>query len=110
MEDRYAEEALQTRGDRRQTEVSRCAGLTGLEHGGCYPPDRRQRGGLREELFNGEIFDTLRKAKIVTESWRRHYDAVRAHASLGYKPSALEIFVPMFSAWPATLAQPPALN
>jgi putative transposase len=68
---------------------------------------------LRDELLNGEIFYTLREAKIVIESWRRHYNAVRPHASLGYKPPAPEVFMPAFSAWPAPptkLARPPALN
>ena len=40
------------------------------------------------------------------ESWRRHYNTVRPHASLGYKPPAPEVFVPAFAAWPAPLAQP----
>ena len=35
------------------------------------------------------------------ESWRRHYNAVRPHASLGYRPPAPEVFVPAFAAWPA---------
>ena len=74
---------------------------------------------LRDELLNGEIFYTLREARIVIESWRRHYNTVRPHASLGYKPPAPEVFVPAFTAWPAalrqpatpaTLAQRPALN
>ncbi len=74
---------------------------------------------LRDELLNGEIFYTLREAQIIIESWRRHYNAIRPHASLGYKPPAPEVFVPAFVAWPAapprpappaTLAQPPALN
>jgi putative transposase len=74
---------------------------------------------LRDELLNGEIFYTLREAKIVIESWRCHYNTVRPHASLGYKPPAPEVFVPAFPAWPAalrrpappaTLAKPPALN
>jgi putative transposase len=74
---------------------------------------------LRDELLNGEIFCTLREAKIVIESWRCHYNTVRPHASLGYKPPAPEVFVPAFPAWPAalrrpappaTLAKPPALN
>lgn len=74
---------------------------------------------LRDELLNGEIFYTLREAQIVIESWRRHYNAIRPHASLGYKPPAPEVFVPAFAAWPAslprpappaTLAQLPALN
>ena len=49
---------------------------------------------LRDELLNGEIFYTLHEAQIVIESWRRHYNAVRPHASLGYKPPAPEVFVP----------------
>lgn len=74
---------------------------------------------LRDELLNGEIFYTLREAQIIIESWRRHYNAVRPHVSLGYKPPAPEVFVPAFTAWPAalrrpappaTLAQLPALN
>jgi transposase InsO family protein len=73
---------------------------------------------LRDELLNGEIFYTLREAQIVVESWRRHYNAVRPPASLGYRPPAPEVFVPALSAWPATrrpappatLALPPALN
>ena len=75
----------------------------GAEHGRCDPPDRRERGGLRDELLNGEIFYTLREAQIVIESWRRHYNAVRPHASLNYRPPAPEVFVPAFAAWPATL-------
>src|SRR5919107_5622046 len=41
---------------------------------------------------------------ILIESWRRHYNAVRPHASLGYRPPAPEVFVPGLAAWPA--AQP----
>jgi len=74
---------------------------------------------LRDELLNGEIFYTLREAQIVIESWRRHYNSIRPHASLGYKPPAPEVFLPAFAAWqaalprpapPATLAQRPTLN
>jgi putative transposase len=36
---------------------------------------------LRDELLNGEIFYTLREAQIVIESWRRHYNTIRPHAS-----------------------------
>ena len=43
---------------------------------------------LRDELLDGEIFYTLREGQIVIESWRRHYDAVRPHAALGYKAPA----------------------
>ncbi len=61
---------------------------------------------LRDELLNGEIFYTLREAKVVIESWRQHYNSVRPHASLGYRPPAPEVFVPAFAAWPAALTRP----
>ena len=38
---------------------------------------------LRDELLNGEIFTSLREAEVPIESWRRHYNAVRPHSSLG---------------------------
>ena len=47
-------------------------------------------GNLRDELLNGEIFYTLREAKVLVEQWRRHYNAVRPHSSLGYRPPAPE--------------------
>jgi len=56
---------------------------------------------LRDELLNGEIFYTLAEARIIIESWRRHYNTVRPHGSLGYKPPAPEVFVQAFAAWPA---------
>lgn len=37
---------------------------------------------LRDELLNGEIFYTLKEAKIVIENWRCHYNTVRPHSSL----------------------------
>ena len=74
-------------GDCHEAPASRCPGLTGPGHCRCNPPDRRERGRLRDELLNGEIFYLLREAQIVVESWRHHYNAVRPHASLGYGPS-----------------------
>ena len=55
---------------------------------------------LRDELLEGEIFYSLKEAQIVIESWRRHYNAVRPHESLGYRPPAPEVFVPALAAWP----------
>ena len=52
---------------------------------------------LRDELLDGEIFYSLREARIVIESWRRHYNTIRPHASLGYKPPAPEVFMPAFA-------------
>jgi transposase InsO family protein len=61
---------------------------------------------LRDELLNGEIFYGLREAQIVIESWRRHYNTIRPHGSIGYKPPAPEVFVSAFAAWPAALTRP----
>src|ERR671912_1800696 len=52
---------------------------------------------LRDELLDGEIFYSLREAEVVIESWRRHYNQVRPHASLGYRAPAPEVFVPVLA-------------
>jgi putative transposase len=49
---------------------------------------------LRDELLNGEIFTTLREAQVLIERWRRHYNTVRPHSSLGYRPPAPETILP----------------
>jgi putative transposase len=51
-------------------------------------------GRLRDELLNGEIFDTLLEARVVIESWRREYNQLRPHSSLGYRPPAPVAFGP----------------
>jgi transposase InsO family protein len=61
---------------------------------------------LRDELLDGEIFYSLKEAQIVIESWRRHYNTLRPHGSLGYKPPAPEVFVPAMSARAAQQPQP----
>jgi transposase InsO family protein len=53
---------------------------------------------LRDELLDGEIFHGLREAQVVIEGWRRHYNAVRPHASLGYRAPAPEVVVPALAA------------
>jgi putative transposase len=52
-------------------------------------------GKFRYELLDGEILDTVLEARVVTETWRRHYNSVRPHSSLGYKPPAPEAFKPL---------------
>ncbi|MCZ0738857.1 IS3 family transposase [Phreatobacter sp. AB_2022a] len=54
-------------------------------------------GSMRDELLNGEIFYTLAEARILIEAWRRHYNTVRPHSSLGYRPPAPETATPP---WP----------
>ena len=65
------------------------------ENGYC----ERFNSKLRDELLNGEIFYTLKEARIVIESWRRLYKTNRPHSSLNYPPPAPEALQ-----WPA--AQP----
>ena len=45
-------------------------------------------GRLRDERLNGEIFHTLKEAQVILEQWRHHYNHIRPHTSLGYKPPA----------------------
>ena len=45
-------------------------------------------GKLRDELLNGEIFYSMKEAQVLIEQWRRHYNEVRPHSSLGYRPPA----------------------
>jgi putative transposase len=54
---------------------------------------------LRDELLNGEIFYTLREAKVLIEWWRRHYNRLRPHSSLGYRPPAPQAVLPA-PLWP----------
>ena len=52
-------------------------------------------GKLRDELLNGEIFYNLWEAKVLIERWRQHYNQVRPHSSLGYRPPAPETVQPL---------------
>jgi putative transposase len=57
-------------------------------------------GKLRDELLNGEIFDTLLEAKVLIERWRVEYNTIRPHSALGYRPPAPEAI----QAWKSNLA------
>ena len=50
-------------------------------------------GKLRDELLNREIFYSLKEVQILTERWRREYNTLRPHSSLGYRPPAPDAFV-----------------
>ncbi len=45
-------------------------------------------GKLRDECLNGEIFYSLKESIIVIEQWRKHYNTIRPHSSLNYRPPA----------------------
>jgi len=47
-------------------------------------------GKLRDEQLNGEIFDTVAEGRVLIERWREHYNRVRPHSALGYRPAAPE--------------------
>ena len=70
-------------------------------------------GKLRDELLNAEVFNTLAEAKVLIEQWRRHYNTVRPHSSLDYRPPAPEVVVsgtpmPPGNPGPTGSHQPPA--
>lgn len=71
-------------------------------------------GKLRDELLNGEVFYTLAEARILIERWRREYNHLRPHSSLGGRPPAPKtIFWPGFSLedfGPSYLTREPALS
>jgi transposase InsO family protein len=51
-------------------------------------------GKLRDELLNSEIFCSLREAEVLIERWRCHYNTIRPHSSLGYRPPTPEAVLP----------------
>ena len=61
-------------------------------------------GKLRDELLNGEIFYSLREAQVLIGQWRHHYNTVRPHSSLGYRPPAPQTFAPLLSHLDGTTA------
>lgn len=50
-------------------------------------------GRLRDECLNGELFYSLKEAQVIIEDWREHYNHIRPHSSLGYKPPAPKAIV-----------------
>ena len=49
---------------------------------------------MRAQFLLGELFYTLKEAKILTERWRIHDNTVRPHSSLGGQPPAPETIQP----------------
>ena len=47
-------------------------------------------GKMRDELLNRELFTTLTEAKVLIARWRREYNGIRPHSSIGYRPPAPE--------------------
>src|SRR3954468_15727784 len=51
-------------------------------------------GKLRDECLNGEIFYSLKEANVVIQQWRKHYNTIRPHSSLNYRPPAPQTSAP----------------
>jgi putative transposase len=48
---------------------------------------------LRDEFLNGELFYSMKELRVLAERWRVHYNTVRPHSSLGYRPPAPEAWL-----------------
>ncbi len=46
--------------------------------------DESFNGRFRDECLSLEWFRSRRESKVIIETWRRHYNAVRPHSSLEY--------------------------
>jgi len=53
-----------------------------LENGYCESFNSK----LRNKMLKGEIFYSLKQAKVVIEGWVTPYNTLRPHSSLSYKP------------------------
>lgn len=67
-------------------------------------------GKLRDELLNGEIFYTLKEAQTIIESWRVHYNTVRPHSSLGYRPPAPQTVTLPIKSWRFVMRTPEEIH
>jgi len=50
-------------------------------------------GKMRDELLAGEIFYSITEAQVIIEQWRWHYNEIRPHSALGYKPPTPVTFI-----------------
>jgi putative transposase len=76
------------------------------ENGYCESFNSR----FHDELLIGEVFYTLREAQILIERWRRHYNTIRPHSSLGYRPPAPDVLSRWTGGRPCTNIQSGSLG
>ena len=55
--------------------------------------EHHEQAGIGE-FPEREAFDTLLEAKVLIERWRQHYNTIRPHSALGYRPPAPEALQP----------------
>ncbi len=48
---------------------------------------------MRDEFLAGEIFYSIKEVEVLIEMWRRHYNTIRPHSSLRYRPPAPAAFI-----------------
>lgn len=48
---------------------------------------------IRDELLNLGEFSNLAEVKVLSEVWKRSYNEIRLHSSLGYRPTTPEVTV-----------------
>jgi hypothetical protein len=80
-------ELIAERGQPRDNMFAPSSGFQRTEHARCWISHDRHSGTSREWL---EIFYTLWEAKVLVERWRKEYNQVHPHSSLGYRPPAPE--------------------
>ena len=87
------------RRDKPEEIVSKLQQIEVLQGQGKPIADAVRQNGVtvpfRDELLNGETLYSLRQAQILIENWRCHYNTIRPHGSLGYRPPAPESTIPM---------------
>lgn len=47
---------------------------------------------MRDEFLNREIFRNMYEVNVLTQRWVYHYNYIRPHSSLGYKPPAVQAY------------------
>ena len=50
---------------------------------------------MRAEFLNGELFDTMYEAQVLTQRWVGYYNQVRPHSGLGGRPPAPQTVIPI---------------
>jgi hypothetical protein len=90
----HAEEEIQRGADRDAASPDRIVDGTGQICAGGQSGSWDIAAELRDELLNGEIFYSLKEAQIVIERWRKHFNTIRAHSTLNYRPPAPQTFAP----------------
>jgi len=81
--------------DHPETSRSRSQRIKRYANEGMYQADQRYRVDI---LLLEKLFNTLLECKILTEKWRKEYNTIRPHSSLGYRPPSLEAVMVGFKA------------